>query len=80
MNIRTEGIEYKRLKKEFKDQSISELNFRRKTGVNILAIKYPDGKFTINPSPEIIFEKDTTLIALGSKVQIHMMNKIYTNE
>ncbi|MEA3495156.1 MAG: NAD-binding protein [Bacteroidota bacterium] len=80
VNIRTEGIEYKDLKKEFKDQSISEINFRRKTGVNILAIKYPNGEFTINPSPEIIFKKDTTLIALGSKVQIQMMNKIYTNE
>jgi len=79
-NIQTEGLHFDFLKPEFRDKSIESLGFRKRTGVNIIAMQDKTGKFKLNPNPELIFEENTTLIALGSREQLDLMNNIYTKK
>lgn len=78
-NIATADLEFDETKKEFQNKTIYEMQIRKVTGVNVIAIKDIDGKFRINPTPDTHFNPNTTIIVLGSKQQIEEMNKIYKN-
>jgi voltage-gated potassium channel len=79
-SVCTEEVFCDELKEEYKNKSISTLDFRRKTGVNIIAVKNSEGKFIINPSPDSITEESTKLIALGTRDQIEKMKETYINK
>jgi voltage-gated potassium channel len=45
----------------------------KKTGVNCIGIKTPDGKFVINPPEDILITPGMKVIVLGTRQQIEKM-------
>lgn len=66
---------------DFKDQidcsSIRDLDLRRKTGCNIIGYIDPNGKYTINPEPDLKIESNSKVIVLGRPEQIRKLNKMF---
>lgn len=58
------------------DISIREFGIRSKTGANIIGLKTGEGEFILNPSAEIMVNKNTKLFVLGTKDQINSMKEI----
>lgn len=56
--------------------TIQELDLQRRTGVNVIGARDPDGKFTVNPSPDWILLPGSTLIVLGAREQITQINRL----
>jgi len=48
-------------------KSLIELNFRKKYGTNIIAIKKPDGEMNTSPYGDDVLEKGDSLIVVGNK-------------
>jgi voltage-gated potassium channel len=67
---------YRNLKAEFKDKSIKNLDLRTHTGVNIIALKKPDGKYAVNPDPETVISKGISLIVLGDSDQMEKFENV----
>lgn len=62
---------------EYHNQSISELNLRKKTGCTIIGFKSKDGEYIINPDPATKMVKGSNLIILGQPEQIRKLNKLF---
>jgi voltage-gated potassium channel len=75
VNVHFEEIECKRLKKEFLNKSLKELQIRQSTGANVIGLHYPTGKYEINPSGEVIITNDMKLVVIGDEVQIEQFEK-----
>ena len=56
-------------------KSLVGLNFRKKYGTNVIAIKKPNGDMNTSPSADDILEKEDTLIIIGSKDEIIKLEK-----
>tara|TARA_R110000868_G_scaffold212940_1_gene462840 strand:- start:196 stop:1197 length:1002 start_codon:yes stop_codon:yes gene_type:complete len=54
----------------FKDKAIKDLNIEESCGSKIIGLKDKEGKFIINPSPDIVFSENTKLFILGTREQI----------
>jgi voltage-gated potassium channel len=74
--IQFKEVMYKNLKSEFKDKSIKNLDLRTHTGVNIIALKKPDGKYAVNPDPETVISKGISLIVLGDSDQMEKFENV----
>lgn len=72
-SINMESVPYEKLPEAIRGKSLKEIMNWRKTGVNCIGIKGPDGKFFINPPENIVVEKGMKVIVLGSKQQIEEM-------
>lgn len=59
-----------------RDRTIYEVGIRKKTGANIIGYKTPDGKFILNPSPDMKVIPGSKLFVLGTRDQIDSMQKI----
>lgn len=57
--------------------SIIELNLRQKTGCTIIGHKSPDGKYTVNPDPEMMLAAGCKIIVVGNTQQIYNLQKVY---
>ncbi len=55
---------------------IKEIEFRKKTGANIIGYKTATGEFILNPSPDTKLIPDSKLFVLGTLQQIEDMRKI----
>ncbi|PJF40124.1 MAG: potassium channel protein [Phototrophicales bacterium] len=53
------------------NQTIAEVDLRRRTGANILALYLPDGQWISNPSPSMVLMPGTRLILLGNRQQLN---------
>ena len=66
---------------DFKDQtstlSIKDLDLRRITGCTIIGYVSPDGKYIINPEPELQLEPKGKVIVLGRPEQIQKLNQMF---
>jgi len=71
--IHMESVAFNVLPDAIKNKSLKEVMNWKKTGVNCIGIKDPDGKFVINPPDDIIIEKEMKVIVLGTKWQINEM-------
>ncbi len=71
--ITFEEYHYDELPEPFRDKSIRDLNFRNRTGVNIIAVRMPDGTFVVNPSPDTPIVAGSSIIVIGTKEQIERM-------
>lgn len=58
-------------------QSIRDLNLRSKTGCTIIGYIKPDGKYIINPEPELQLEPSGKVIVLGRPEQIQRLNHMF---
>lgn len=57
--------------------TIKDLDFRKKTGCTIIGYKTPEGKYVINPEAETLLEPKSKLIVLGRAEQIMKLNKMF---
>lgn len=78
-DIGFEEISYENAPDRCKNTSIGDLHLRRETGVNIIGYKTPQGKYIINPGPEIKLIPQSSFIVLGDYEQLHKLHKLLTN-
>ncbi len=66
---------------DFKDQancqSIRDLDLRRITGCTIIGYVDPDGRYIINPEPDLELEPKGKVIVLGRPEQIQKLNQMF---
>lgn len=72
-------IHYDDIKDEFHNISIKDLDLRARTGVNIIGIRKTDGKYEVNPDPEVILTKGMKIIVLGDMNQIKNFEDLALN-
>lgn len=63
------GILEVKAKEEWHGKAVSEINFRRKYGWNVIAIK-EDGNLNVNPNAETIINEGNIIIAIGKTTGI----------
>ncbi len=61
---------------QWTDQSLGELDFRKKYGVNVIAIKKESGKVNTAPHGEDVIDKGDVLIVVGQTADIARIEKI----
>ena len=69
-SIILEEIYVNKMLPEFHNKSIAELKIKHLTGINIIGYKTPEGKFIINPDPEIILDVNAKIFVLGTQIQV----------
>lgn len=66
---------------DFRDQvdcqSIRDLNLRSRTGCTIIGYIKPDGRYIINPEPDLELEPKGKVIVLGRPEQIQRLNQMF---
>ena len=72
-----EEIAVNGLPKEYLSKTILDLDLRKQTGCNVIGFKTAKEDYIINPGAETKLEKDTCLIVLGNKDQIHKLREIF---
>lgn len=70
-------IPYSTICGQGEEKRIRNLSIREETGCSIIGYKKPDGNFLINPESDLLLEKGSNLIILGSQVQMKRLNKKY---
>lgn len=76
INLTFEEISLNNISDNYKHKSIKDLDFRNKTGANVVGLRFSDGDYIINPSPDTIINPDTKLVLMGSDEQIKQMRKL----
>jgi len=76
ISLTFEELSLNELSEDYVGKTIKDLDIRYKTGANIIGLKHPDGKYTINPLPDMIIGANTKLIVLGNRQQISDMRKL----
>ena len=61
---------------EVENKTINEIGIRRKTGVNIIGFKTPEGNYILNPAPDTPVSKGSKLFVLGTKEGIGKVKSI----
>ena len=74
-----EEIPYERLPISLKGKSLLGMDLRRKTGVSVIAMRYPDGHYEVNPDPTSKLIEGTSLIALGDAGQLNKLTSLMDN-
>jgi len=72
-----EEIPYKKLPESLREKSLLDMDLRRKTGVSVVAMRYPDGHYEVNPDPTSKLNKGTSLIALGDATQLAKLATLF---
>lgn len=72
-----EEVEIADFKGQANCQSIRDLNLRSKTGCTIIGYIKPDGKYIINPEPDLELEPSGKVIVLGRPEQIQRLNQMF---
>ncbi|MAP54571.1 potassium channel protein [Altibacter sp.] len=75
MNV--EQIPFEKMCPDGVEQSISELDVRKKTGCSIIGYKSPQGEYIVNPEPSLIIKKNSKLILIGRPNQIDNLKQLY---
>lgn len=76
-NIRLEEITFAKLKPEFQNKTIKDLEVRNKSGANIIGFKTAQGEYIINPSAETKIIPDAKLFVLGTTEQILKLKELF---
>jgi len=76
INLTFEEISLTSISENYKHKSIRDLDFRNKTGANVIGLRLATGDYIINPSPDTLINPDTKLVLLGSDDQIRQMRKL----
>lgn len=69
-NFGLEEIPIEQIKDTFYNHSIKDLDLRKHTGAHIIAIRTPQGEYLINPTPDMLIQKDKKLILLGTRQEL----------
>lgn len=79
-NINIEEISVEKLYDTSSLKSIKELDFRKKTGCNVIGLKHPNGDYLVNPNANMQLVPDSKVIVLGRPEQIQKLNSLYNIE
>lgn len=72
-----EEVEISDFMEEADCRSIRDLNLRSKTGCTIIGYIKPDGRYIINPEPDLELEPKGKVIVLGRPEQIQRLNQMF---
>lgn len=72
-----EEISFDDCPEKYHNKSIATLDLRKLTGCTIIGYKDPSGEYFINPDPDTVLVKGSTLIILGQPNQIHRLNDLF---
>ncbi len=75
--VNIEEIAIEILTDNVKNQTIRDLDFRKKTGCSIIGYKNNKGEYIINPEADMVLEPNSKLIVLGRPEQILALNKMF---
>jgi len=75
MNV--EQIPFEKVCPDGKEQAISELDLRRKTGCSIIGYKTETGEYIVNPEPSLVVKRNSMLILIGRPNQIENLKRLY---
>ncbi|WP_245962994.1 potassium channel family protein [Ulvibacter antarcticus] len=76
-SINVEQVPFEKVCPNGKEQAISDLDLRRKTGCSIIGYKSPTGEYLVNPEPSLVIKKDSKLILIGTPNQIDSLKEMY---
>lgn len=76
-SIFVEQIEFDKVCPNGEEQSIKQLDLRKKTGCSIIGYKTPQGEYIVNPEPSLILKKNSKLVLIGRPNQIENMKEMY---
>jgi voltage-gated potassium channel len=72
-----EEISVMRLKPEFQGKTMAESGIQQAAKIPILAIKYPDGQYQLNPKEDVMLMPDMHIVVLGNIEQTdHFTNTV----
>ncbi len=69
------GIAEFEIYEKWEEKNLVELDFRKKYGLNIIAIRH-DGKINVNPTPGNVLHKDDVIIVVGSEEHIGKLEQL----
>lgn len=72
-----EEIAFEYIPEGLKNKAIGDLNKSYKTGCTIIGYKKPSGDYIINPSKDLIIEKESKIFVLGKPEEISRLNRIF---
>ncbi len=75
-DIGFEELHYEDMPENIRDKPIYELRIRKLTGANIIGYKSPEGKYIVNPEPEVALLPDSSFIVLGDRQQLKMVRDL----
>lgn len=75
-DIGFEEISYERLAPEFRSLPIHELHLRHRTGVNIIGYRDAEGRYQVNPAPDVHLTPGCSFIVLGSELQLNSLHAL----
>lgn len=79
-DINFEEIAFEDLPEGMQYKSIKDIRLRQNSGANIIGYRNGEGRYTINPAPEIILSPGTSFIVLGDRLQLKKMNGYFEIE
>jgi voltage-gated potassium channel len=75
-DIGFEEVRYEVLPESWKGRTIQNLGIREQTGSNVIGYRSPDGKYVVNPAPDIKLMPGSSFIILGNKEQIDKLKDL----
>lgn len=76
-DINFEEISFEDLPEEMQFKSIKDLRLRQNSGANIIGYRNREGKYTVNPAPEVTLTPNTSFIVLGDDLQLEKMKEYF---
>ncbi|HKP76393.1 MAG TPA: NAD-binding protein, partial [Longimicrobiaceae bacterium] len=64
----------------FAGQTVAGCDLRRMRNVSILAVRQPDGEFTLNPDAERVIHPGETLIVIGPAQAVYELEAMYSGD
>ena len=68
-----EEVSYASLPAALRNVSLREMDLRRKTGVNVIALRYADKHYEVNPGAEEVLSEGMSFIAIGDGAQLERL-------
>lgn len=75
--VNLEQVSFEQMFSSTNSCSILDLNLRQKTGCTIIGYKSPEGKYTVNPDPQLILLPGSKIIVVGNTQQIQNLQNVY---
>ncbi len=76
-DVNFEEVAYEDLPEDMQHKAIKDLGLRRHSGANIIGYRNGEGKYTVNPAPEVVLTPGTSFIVLGDGFQLEKMKKYF---
>ena len=71
-----EELSQEQLPLELRNSSLRDMDLRRKTGISVVALRYADGHYEVNPDATRTLAGGTSLIALGDREQLARLREL----